>query len=139
SFPSLSLEYGLPTANFFRYLQVLSFESKCLPNFPSVLPKQPWESLVMFTPHQRRFISRIYSFILSLNSCNTDKTRTTWEKELGLQFGDKRWEKAVDRIQSTTSCAHLSLILFKVLYRIHLSKSKQAKIYPRVEDRCDRC
>lgn len=39
-------------------------------------------------------------------------------------------------ILSTTSCARLGLIQFKVLYRVHYSKSR---LYREVEDKCDKC
>ncbi len=47
--------------------------------------------------------------------------------------------KFIDRISSTTSCARLGLIQFKVLHRLHYSKAKLAIIYPTVDNRCDRC
>ncbi|KAF3840339.1 hypothetical protein F7725_019056, partial [Dissostichus mawsoni] len=43
-------------------------------------------------------------------------------------------------VNSSSSCARLSLIQFKVLHRLHYSKAKLSRIYPdRLDDRCDRC
>lgn len=139
SFANLSSNYRLPATHLFRYFQIRNFVSKCFPNFPSVPPEQPWESLLSRSPHQRGMISNIYNFILALNSQSNDKIKNAWERELGTQLTGEVWERAVGRIQSTTSCARLGLIQFKVLHRVHFSKSRLSEMYPEVEDTCDKC
>lgn len=139
SFANLSSTYGLPATHLFRYFQIRNFVSKSFPNFPSVPPEQPWESLLLHSPHQRGMISNIYNFILALNSQSNDKIKNAWERELGTQLTEEVWERAVGRIKSTTSCARLGLIQFKVLHRVHFSKSRLSEIYPEVVDTCDKC
>lgn len=48
--------------------------------------------------------------------------RNTWEMELGTAFSAEWWQKALGRVNSTASCASLTLIQFKVLHRTHLPK-----------------
>lgn len=65
--------------------------------------------------------------------------KSTWERELGMLLEDEVMDHAVDNIRSTTSSASLGLIQFKVLHRVHFSRSKLSIIYPYLKDECDRC
>ena len=57
-----------------------------------------------------------------------------------MTLSDQFWSKALKNIKLSSSCMRLGLIQFKVLHRIHYSKSKLSKIYPdTVEDKCNRC
>lgn len=62
-----------------------------------------------------------------------------WEKELGIQLQDPWWERAKLQVNSSSSCARLNLIQFKVLHRMHFSKAKLAKIFPGSSEACNRC
>ncbi|KAF3840392.1 hypothetical protein F7725_019109, partial [Dissostichus mawsoni] len=42
-------------------------------------------------------------------------------------------------IHTSSSCARLTLIQFKVLYRVHFSKARLSQIYPTAFDICDKC
>ena len=44
-----------------------------------------------------------------------------------------------NRIHTSSSCARLTLIQFKVLYRVHFSKARLSQIYSTVIDICDKC
>ena len=89
--------------------------------------------------HHKGLIFRIYNLILTLKNTSIDKIKTEWIGELGIDISKDTWDKAVDRINRTSSCARLSLIQMKVFYRIHYSKTKLAKIYPNTDETCDRC
>lgn len=54
-------------------------------------------------------------------------------------MSDTFWDAALNMINSTSSCARLGLIQFKVLHRIHYSKARLSRIYPDLSDTCDRC
>ena len=45
----------------------------------------------------------------------------------------------VQRIRSSTPSARLELIQFKVLHRVHFSKTRLSKIFPSIIDQCERC
>uniref|UniRef100_A0A0S7EYH1 LIN1 n=2 Tax=Poeciliopsis prolifica TaxID=188132 RepID=A0A0S7EYH1_9TELE len=139
SFEDLSSKYSLPGTHLFRYLQIRNFASKCFPNFPSLPPELPWERISTFNPLQKGTISKIYSFILKLRVDSSVKIRNAWEKELGIQLTQDSWDVAIGRIRSSSSCARLSLIQFKVVHRIHFSKSRLSQIYPDMVDVCDKC
>lgn len=67
------------------------------------------------------------------------RLKAAWEKEMNVEFSDVWWGEAIKRVSTTTSCAQLGLIQFKVLHRLHYSKAKLAKIYLNVNILCDRC
>lgn len=54
-------------------------------------------------------------------------------------MGKEWWEKVVKGMCTVTSCACLTLIHFKVTYRVHFSKSNLAELYQGVGDKCERC
>ena len=82
------------------------------PCHPSIPDNQPWDDLLTLRPLKKSLISKIYDMLMALDThC----------------------------IRSTTPCARLQLIQFKVLYRTHFSKSRLSEIYPNVLNQCDRC
>lgn len=121
--------FGLPVTHLFHYFQVRDFASKCFPNFRSVPPQQPFKSLFSGFPRQRGMILNIYDFILALSSQSDTKIKNAWETKLGIQLSEEVWEHVISRIRSTTSCARLGLIQFRVLYRVHFSKSGLSEIF----------
>ncbi len=130
---------NLQKSDFFRYLQVRHFiQAHC-----SVFPQMPSESgldLVLKTPtHLKGLISKIYNLIMTFQNISLEKIKTEWIGELGIDISEDTWDKAVERINRTSSCARLNLIQMKVLYRIHYSKTKLAKLYPNIDETCDRC
>ena len=54
-------------------------------------------------------------------------------------ISDETWVRALSCVNGTSSCVRLNLIQFKVLHRTHYSKARLAKIYPELDDTCDRC
>lgn len=130
---------NLQKSDFFRYLQVRHFiQAHC-----SVFPQMPSESrldLVLKTPtHLKGLISKIYNLIMTFQNISLEKIKTEWTGELGIDISEDIWDKAVERINKTSSCARLNLIQMKVFYRIHYSKTKLAKLYPNIDETCDRC
>lgn len=95
--------------------------------------------MLSFTPHHRGITSKLYNIILAFNDHSNVKLKCTWEEELGIQIHEESWGRAVERVKSTTSCARLALIQFKVLHRVHFSKSRLSVLYPELEDKCDKC
>ena len=128
-----------PICHLFRYFQTRNFVSKCFPNFLSLPPEQQWETTLSFAPHHRGIILKLYDIILAFSNNSSAEFKCTWEEELGMQIREGSWEQAIERIWTTTSCARLGLIQFKVLYKVRFSKSRLSKLYPEVEDKCDKC
>ena len=76
--------------------------------------------------------------MISLEDNGLARIRSSWEVELGVDLGEY-WEGALMRVNSSSSCARLALIQFKVLHRAHYSKAKLAEIYPGADASCSRC
>lgn len=139
SFQNLKDKHALSGIDQFRYFQVRHFVQARFPAFPHLPPRLPWDRCLETLPNQRGIISQMYNHLMSLDTHTLLKTKLAWEAELGSELTDEFWDAAVDRIHSSTSCARLGLIQFKVLHRIHFSKARLAEIYPNVDNRCDRC
>lgn len=108
------------------------------PQFPLLPPKSGMDAVLETPCVTRGLISRIYNQIINFKD-DTLPLKCAWEKKLATELGDEWWERAIACINSSSSCACLSLIQFKVLHWIHLSKSKLSKCYPEIDDKCDRC
>jgi len=139
SFETIRNKYDLPQNNLFRYFQIRHYIQTYYPSYPDLPRDQPWEYLFTIRPGRKGFISDIYSFISELDTTSLVKTKNKWETELEEDFPDEWWTRAIGRINTSTTCARLGLIQFKIFHRLHYCKSKLAAIYPDVEDKCDRC
>jgi hypothetical protein len=76
---------------------------------------------------------------MSFSSVSTENIKTKWEEELGTVISDETWVRALSCVNITSSCVRLNLIQFKVRHRTHYSKVRLAKIYPELDETCDRC
>ena len=45
----------------------------------------------------------------------------------------------MSRVNASSICIRHGLIQFKILHRLHLSRSRLAKLYPNIDPRCERC
>lgn len=136
SFDNLRTKFTLPQAHLFRYFQARDFVRCNFSNFPHKPPRTLFD-VILSLPTARGFISVVVKLIMSSLSSPL-ATRNSWERELGCSLSDEWWERALDRVNSTSSCADLTLIQFKVLHRIHYSKAKLKKLF-NTSDSCDRC
>src|SRR4029434_5363931 len=62
-----------------------------------------------------------------------------WEEELQLVISDNMWQEAIERVHKSSLCVRHGLLQFKVLHRLHLCRSKLAKMYPDTDPTCQRC
>ena len=139
NFSDLSSQFNLPPSNLFRYFQIRHCASSLFPSYPSLPVNQPWDDLLSLKSSQKSLISKVYEILMTFDNQPITKTKIAWERELGVVFPDQWWDKAVHKIRSSAPCARLELIQFKVLFRVHYSKSRLSEIYPNVADQCDRC
>ena len=119
-------------------LQIRNFVKQVLCSFPHLPNSQKWEKLLLLSLTENGFVSNSYTFISSLTVANTQQLKNKWERELNTELTDEWWADALCRVNSTTSCARLSLIQLKVVNRAHLSKARVAEIYPEANSKCDR-
>ncbi len=85
-------------------------------------------------------MSYLYNLLSSTNDSAVNKSRADWEAELQISISDALWKKALEAVNSSSSCARLSVIQFKVLFRLHYSRNKLFRLYPdRTTEACNRC
>lgn len=87
----------------FGHFQIHSSVFKTFECFPFLPSKQSWEELHSFEKHT---ILKAYESILSLCTHLTDKTKSAWEKELGILLEDEVRDHAVDNMKSTTTWSY---------------------------------
>ena len=56
-----------------------------------------------------------------------------------MEISGEVWSEALRTVNGTSSCARMSLILFKVLHRAHMTRAKMSGFFQGVEDECERC
>lgn len=138
SFNDLRTKFNLPQSHMFRYFQVRNYARTHFTPFPH----SPAESLiteVLSLPLARSKISVFLDLIASSNMSSLVKLKDSWERELGFDLTDEWWREAMIRVNSTSSCARLSLIQFKVFHKIHFTKNRLSRLFPGTNDTCDRC
>uniref|UniRef100_A0A669BRS1 Reverse transcriptase domain-containing protein n=1 Tax=Oreochromis niloticus TaxID=8128 RepID=A0A669BRS1_ORENI len=139
SFSELSSKFNLPPTHLFLYLQIRHCVSSLFPNFPILPADPPWVDLLLVRPNQKSPLSNIYCMLMATESDLSGKIRIAWERELGVELFESWWDKVNLIMRSSTPCARLQLIQFKVINRVHFSKSRISKIFPSIIDQCDRC
>lgn len=139
SFNQVVCGYNIPRSHFFRHLQVQAFVRKHFPSFPS-LPLDKWiDEWLDRNPVHRGAVSSLYRDIQEIAPPTLNHIKRAWEEELGFDISDSSWQFAIERIHSSSVCIRHGLLQFKVLHRLHLSKSRLARIYPDVDPTCSRC
>lgn len=79
---------------------------------------------------------------MSLNSHNLEPLthlKSQWEEELGIMFTEDEWDSVLDRIHSSSICLRHKVIQFKIVHRLHWSKTRLSKVIPTIDLVCDRC
>lgn len=94
---------------------------------------------VLLLPKAHGRISILYNSISSSCLGSLAGVRGNWERELGSTVSDEWWDKALTRVNSTSSCARLNLIQFKVFHRMHFAKAKFSRLFLGMSDVCDKC
>lgn len=139
SFNDLAVKFNLQQSDFFRYLQVRHLVQNLSPTFPTMPAHSGLDDILLLPVGHKGQISKISNTIASLQTISLEKIKKEWSEEFGTEISDSTWDCALNRVNDTSSCARLSLIQFKIFHRIYYTKSKLSRIYPDVEDRCNRC
>ncbi|CAI5660574.1 unnamed protein product [Oreochromis niloticus] len=139
SFTQLQNKFSLPASHFFHYLQIRNYVRQSIANFPSLPEEGSIFTLLLSSPDSKKLVSGfVKAFSEYLNS-KSDFLKMAWEEELGLLIGDEVWERSLCMIHSCSINARHQLIQFKVLHRLHYSKTKLHRIFPSISSICDRC
>ncbi len=62
-----------------------------------------------------------------------------WEDELGAELSDETWDRCLTAIRSCSVNRRHQLIQFKVIHRLHYTKTKLHNIFSSVSPFCDKC
>ena len=136
SFEQLCPTFNFSRSDFLRYFQLRDFASTHSSQFPQIPTQSGTDLILKAETLPTSHVSHLYKLVSPV----VNKTRASWENEQQISPSDDFWEKALRAVNSSSSCARLSLIQFKVVHRIHNSKARIAKIYPGdTDDGCSRC
>ena len=116
--------------NWLLWLQVRHFVRECIPEF-KVKPKSHiLYNTLLSQPDAKHLISH---FVAALpTQVEAGHLREAWAVELGVPVLDKLWEEGLSGIQSCSISSRYRWIQFKVLHRLHYSKTKLNKIFESV-------
>ena len=138
TFEDIRNKFDLPHSSLFRYLQARDCARTHFASFPLLTANSLMDDILSLNKLSGS-IAVLYDLIISAGTSPLTGAVGKWERELGLDLTDEWWEIAFKRVNSTSSCARLTLIQFKVLHRIHFTKAKLSKLFPGSSDICDRC
>ena len=139
SFTQLRTTFNLQNSDLFRYFQFRNFARLNTLAFPQIPAASGIDHILPVTQLPKGHISFLYNLLLTATPPALLNIKVRWETELGTTLSDRFWDAALKNINSSSSCARLCLIQFKVLHRMHYSKAKLSRIYPDLTDICDRC
>ncbi len=81
----------------------------------------------------------MYTIINTKQSPSMRPLKALWEEELNLMLEENTWDLILARIQSSSINARHTLIQFKVVHRVHWSRTKLNKIFPDFDPTCLCC
>uniref|UniRef100_A0A671XVP2 Reverse transcriptase domain-containing protein n=1 Tax=Sparus aurata TaxID=8175 RepID=A0A671XVP2_SPAAU len=137
TFAQLQTKFGLPSSHFFRYLQVRNFVRQSIPHFETLPEQHVFYELMTKPPTSKRLISQFVSlFSLAAPSLHI---KEAWVSDIGEEISDVLWAQGLTKIKSCSINARLQLIQFKVIHRLHFSKTRLNRIFPSVSAICDKC
>lgn len=126
-------------SSLFLYSQVHQFHQRQDPNFPFITLPSGLDDPVWSPFNSKTFISRVSDHITSFKNTTWSKIRADSVDELGENLEEDMWERALLRVNDSTSCTKRSIIQFKSLHGIHSSNGRLARIFPNTDANCDRC
>ncbi len=138
SFDYLKVRFDIPNTHFFRYPQIRNYIKTCFS--PSLVAiEEDWiHDCVNRDPQTKGFVSFVYDTIQNVAAPSLHHVKTKWEEDLNLQIPDVTRQLAMSRVNASSICIRYGLIQLKIFHRLHLSRSRLAKLYPNIDPRCER-
>ncbi|XP_072337806.1 uncharacterized protein [Scyliorhinus torazame] len=137
SLGALEEKFGIPPGNDFRYMQVRAFVRRQVREFPLLPAQEIQDRVISGVWVGEGKASAVYQEMKE-GEALIEELNGKWEEELGEEIEEGLWADALGRVNSSCSCARLSLIHFKVVHRAHLTGARLSRFFG-VEDRCGRC
>lgn len=116
-----------------------SFIKSIFKSFPKLPAPSVIDILLDLKLEGRAVTSCIYSLISTIDPQTLNYVKNSWQLDLGRDFTDMEWGGILDKVCSSPPCARHALIQLKIIYRLHFTNSKLARIYPAISPACNRC
>uniref|UniRef100_A0AAR2LAI9 Reverse transcriptase domain-containing protein n=2 Tax=Pygocentrus nattereri TaxID=42514 RepID=A0AAR2LAI9_PYGNA len=137
SFNQFKDKFNLSHIHFFRYLQLRHYVRQNISHFESKPSDHTLFGFLHTDPTSKQLISH---FITVLRSTpDTTKFREAWAREIGSEITEEVWVESLSRVLCCSVNSRYRLIQFKVLHRLHYSRTKLHKIFESISPLCERC
>lgn len=90
-------------------------------------------------PYHEKFISHLYYTVLRITSPSSEKFKTNWDNEIGIQITEDLWEESLKAVHKCSYDGRHCLLQFKTIHTLHYFKVKIDSIYPNVSPVCEKC
>ncbi len=138
SFEKIQEKYKLHRSNFFRFLQVRNYVQAYLDR-SATISLSCLDTCLKDCFGKGKIISCIYNALQASQLPTTSPIKRLWEEELGSEISNKVWADRLEEINRCSINSRHCLIQFKILHRLHYSKTKLSRIFPGVSPKCDKC
>ena len=139
SFQQLKQSRNLPNSHFFRFLQVRAFLRTHIPNFERLHRHNTLDCIILHIPGFKGAVSSFYDMLQASVEVSSEKARADWERDLDTEISEDVWDSILGNIHSSSINSRHTLVQFKVVHRLHYSKSRLHAIYPNTLPLCDKC
>lgn len=139
SFEQLVQRYDIPKSHFYRYLQLRNFVALNSDCFPTSPPTSLLDTVFTLKSVTKRAIGSIYDLINTYNPTPLNLIKMKWETDFDEVIPEETWQKIIKNIFSSSICLRHAVIQFKVVYRLHWSRTRLAKINADIDPICVRC
>lgn len=135
SFAQLRNKYDIPNSHFFRYLQIRHYVKQRFDHFETIPNSHPFYDNLLLAPDSKHLITKFVECFAS--SVSSEFLRQAWAKDLHSDVPAQLWEKALALVHSCSINTRYRLIQYKVIHRLHYSKTKLNRIFPSISPQCD--
>ncbi len=108
-------------------------------NFEFLPEKHVFFDIFLNPPHSAHLISKFVGLFESCVTASNGRFKVAWEDELGAELSDETWDRCLTAVRSCSVNSRHQLIQFKVIHRLHYTKTKLHKMFSSVSPFCDKC
>lgn len=137
SYAQLQTKFNLPPGHFFRYLQIRHFVRQSIIHLDNLPVQHDFYEFLRKPPESKHLISQFVS--LFSKPISSSHIKEAWIRDAGTEISADLWDRALSGIKLTSVNARLQLIQFKVLHRLHYSKTRLNRLFPSISPMCDKC
>lgn len=137
SFAQLQDKHSIPNSHLFRYLKIRHYVKQTFEHFESFPTTHPFYDNLQLAPDSKHLISRFVNCFST--SVSTGHLRVAWAQDLNSEVSYELWDKAVSLIHTCCINSCYRLIQYKVVHRLHYSKTKLNEMFPGVSSQCEKC